>query len=98
MPAVAMVEDSPYGLQAGVFTRDLMRGHRMAAGFQAGPPKGVGNVKLGQVIAPGAGFATLEEVGGQELQMGPERCGRHLHFRVAGSYRRGAGGRFRQQE
>jgi betaine-aldehyde dehydrogenase len=27
---------SPYGLAAGVFTRDLARGHRMAAALQAG--------------------------------------------------------------
>ncbi|MDQ7261992.1 betaine-aldehyde dehydrogenase [Paracoccus sp. PS-1] len=33
---VARANASPYGLAAGVFTRDLARGHRMAAALQAG--------------------------------------------------------------
>ncbi|WJS86079.1 betaine-aldehyde dehydrogenase [Paracoccus sp. TOH] len=34
--AVARANASPYGLAAGVFTRDLARGHRVAAALQAG--------------------------------------------------------------
>lgn len=34
--ALARANATDYGLAAGVFTRDLARGHRMAAGFQAG--------------------------------------------------------------
>ncbi|MFU8823629.1 betaine-aldehyde dehydrogenase [Yoonia sp.] len=34
--ALARANDTPYGLAAGVFTADLTRAHRMAAGFQAG--------------------------------------------------------------
>ncbi|MDT1061787.1 betaine-aldehyde dehydrogenase [Paracoccus sp. CPCC 101403] len=33
---LARANATPYGLAAGVFTRDLARGHRMAAGLQAG--------------------------------------------------------------
>ncbi|MCV2446981.1 betaine-aldehyde dehydrogenase [Paracoccus sp. DMF] len=33
---LARANASPYGLAAGLFTRDLARGHRMAAGLQAG--------------------------------------------------------------
>ncbi|UXU73994.1 MULTISPECIES: betaine-aldehyde dehydrogenase [unclassified Paracoccus (in: a-proteobacteria)] len=33
---LARANDTPYGLAAGVFTRDLARGHRMAAALQAG--------------------------------------------------------------
>ena len=34
--ALRRANDTPYGLAAGVFTADLTRAHRMAAGFQAG--------------------------------------------------------------
>ncbi len=34
--AVARANATPYGLAAGVFTRDLARGHRVAAALQAG--------------------------------------------------------------
>ncbi len=34
--ALARANATDFGLAAGVFTRDLARGHRMAAGFQAG--------------------------------------------------------------
>ena len=34
--AVGRANASPYGLAAGVFTRDLARGHRVAAALQAG--------------------------------------------------------------
>jgi betaine-aldehyde dehydrogenase len=34
--ALARANDTEFGLAAGVFTADLARGHRMAAGFQAG--------------------------------------------------------------
>ncbi|WP_019955336.1 betaine-aldehyde dehydrogenase [Yoonia vestfoldensis] len=34
--ALARANDTPYGLAAGVFTADLARAHRMAAGFEAG--------------------------------------------------------------
>ena len=34
--AVARANDTTFGLAAGVFTRDLTRAHRVAAGFQAG--------------------------------------------------------------
>jgi betaine-aldehyde dehydrogenase len=34
--ALARANATPYGLAAGVFTRDMARAHRMAAGFQAG--------------------------------------------------------------
>ena len=34
--ALARANATEFGLSAGVFTRDLGRGHRMAAGFQAG--------------------------------------------------------------
>lgn len=33
---VARANNTPYGLSAGVFTRDLSRGHRMAAALEAG--------------------------------------------------------------
>lgn len=33
---LARANDTPFGLSAGVFTRDLARAHRMAAGFEAG--------------------------------------------------------------
>lgn len=33
---IARANDTPYGLSAGVFTRNLSRGHRMAAALQAG--------------------------------------------------------------
>ena len=33
---LARANATPYGLAAGVFTRDLSRGHRMAAALQAG--------------------------------------------------------------
>ncbi len=33
---LARANDTPFGLAAGVFTRDLTRAHRMAAGFEAG--------------------------------------------------------------
>jgi betaine-aldehyde dehydrogenase len=34
--ALARANDTPYGLSAGVFTADLTRAHRIAAGFEAG--------------------------------------------------------------
>ncbi|MDF1729133.1 MAG: aldehyde dehydrogenase family protein, partial [Sulfitobacter sp.] len=34
--ALARANDTPFGLAAGVFTRDLARAHRVAAGFEAG--------------------------------------------------------------
>ena len=34
--AIARANATPYGLSAGVFTRDLARAHRVAAAFQAG--------------------------------------------------------------
>lgn len=34
--ALMRANDTPYGLSAGVFTADLTRAHRMAAGFEAG--------------------------------------------------------------
>jgi betaine-aldehyde dehydrogenase len=34
--AVARANATPYGLAAGVFTRDLPRGHRVAAALEAG--------------------------------------------------------------
>ncbi|WP_322891458.1 MULTISPECIES: betaine-aldehyde dehydrogenase [unclassified Yoonia] len=34
--ALRRANDTPYGLAAGVFTADLARAHRMAAGFEAG--------------------------------------------------------------
>ncbi|MBQ2261143.1 MAG: betaine-aldehyde dehydrogenase [Loktanella sp.] len=34
--ALRRANDTPYGLSAGVFTADLTRAHRMAAGFEAG--------------------------------------------------------------
>ena len=33
---VARANDTPYGLAAGVFTRDLARGHRVVARLEAG--------------------------------------------------------------
>ena len=34
--ALRRANDTPFGLAASVFTKDLARAHRMAAGFQAG--------------------------------------------------------------
>lgn len=34
--ALALANDTPFGLAAGVFTRDLARGHRMIRGVRAG--------------------------------------------------------------
>jgi len=34
--ALARANDTEFGLSAGVFTRDIARAHRMAAGFKAG--------------------------------------------------------------
>ncbi len=34
--AIRRANDTPFGLAAGVFTRDLSRAHRVAAAFEAG--------------------------------------------------------------
>jgi betaine-aldehyde dehydrogenase len=52
---LARANDTPYGLAAGVFTRDLARAHRMVAGFEAGTCY-INTYNLAPVEAPFGGM------------------------------------------
>jgi len=53
--ALTRANATPYGLSAGVFTKDLGRAHRMAAGFEAGTCY-INTYNLAPVEAPFGGM------------------------------------------
>ena len=52
---IARANDTPFGLSAGVFTRDLQRGHRVIHAIQAGTCW-INNYNLAPVETPWSGF------------------------------------------
>ncbi len=53
--AVAMANDSAYGLVAGIFTRDIGAAHRMASKLQAGQVQ-INRYPMGGVETPFGGY------------------------------------------
>lgn len=67
---LARANDTPYGLSAGVFTRDITRAHRMVAGFEAGTCY-INTYNLAPVEAPFGGVK-LSGVGRENAKIAIE--------------------------
>ena len=100
--AVERANEGPYGLAAGVWTRDLARAHRMARSLEAGivwvnkwfdlpaglPMGGIGDSGFGRELSP----ETLHEYSAPKAdQHRPRRCAAApVGRRVAARHRGGA--------
>lgn len=75
--AVAIANDTPYGLAAGLYTRDLSTAHRVAAGLQAGQIS-VNEYGVGGLRAPFGGY----KMSGFGREKGPDAVYHYLQSKT----------------